>query len=88
MRVEQHAAEGSLVRLAAENDRTALVGFPYPGGAVGGPDFGGIQIERGSPSFDRLRHDAPYPLERLVANTPDTSSARQNRKLRRRTECT
>jgi hypothetical protein len=62
MRVEQHAAEGSLVRLAAENYRAALAGFPCPGGTVGGPDFGSIQIERGSPSFYRLRHGAPYPL--------------------------
>jgi hypothetical protein len=88
MRVEQHAAESSLVRLAAENDRAARVGLPCPGGAIGGPDFGSIQIERGSPSFHRLRHDAPYPLERLVANTPDTSSARQNREGRHRTERT
>jgi hypothetical protein len=62
MRVEQHAAEGSLVRLAAEYYRAALAGFPCPGGTVGGPDFGSIQIERGSPSFYRLRHGAPYPL--------------------------
>jgi hypothetical protein len=48
MRVEQHAAEGSLVLLAAENDRAALVGLPCPGGAIGGPDLGSIQIERGS----------------------------------------
>ena len=88
VRVEQHAAEGSLVRLAAENDRTAFAGFPCPGSTVGGPDFGSIQIERGSPCFDRLRHDAPCPLEQLVANTPDTSSARQNLDARRSTERT
>ena len=46
MGVDQHAAEGSLVRLAAENDRAGIAGFPYPGSAVGGLDCCGIQRKR------------------------------------------
>jgi hypothetical protein len=38
MGVEQHAAEGPLMRLAAENDRLSFAGFPHPGSTIGGPD--------------------------------------------------
>jgi hypothetical protein len=46
--VDQHAAEGPLVPLAAENNRPSIAGLPYPGSAVGGPNHRVIQ---GEPPF-------------------------------------